>query len=111
MYKILVPTDFSACATFAEDLALSIAKKVEGEVHFYHRAAIPHNWKDITENDKNRFPEIWDEVRSTELNLQRCMVKAKEKQVNSKRVYSHGKLIENVIDYVDTFDIDLIVKG
>ena len=57
MFKILVPTDFSPCASYATDVALQIAAKLHGEIHLYHRTDMPPNWGELSEKEKECYPK------------------------------------------------------
>ncbi len=113
MYKILVPTDFSTCAKNAEDVALQIAEKVGGEVHFYHKTNVLHDWQQLTEEQRKPFPESAQAIKEVEANFAKLLAAQQKAYPNVavKTIYSHGRLIENISDYIDSFNIDLLVMG
>ncbi|MEZ4886904.1 MAG: universal stress protein [Chitinophagales bacterium] len=113
MLKILVPTDFSNCAEAATDVALQIAQLQNGEVHFYHRIDIPHNWNQLTADEKALFSETKSNIKQVHDTLEELEKQAKRKYPSVRIVttFSHGHLINTVTQYVDAFDIDLMVVG
>ena len=113
MFKILVPTDFSDCAEHALNVALQLAQRLKGEVHLYHRVDIPHNWHQFSEQEKSYFPEIKARVAKTQtqlLNL-RDQVESKYQEVKIINSFSYGHLLGNILQYAETYQIDMIVMG
>ncbi len=113
MFKVLVPTDFSDCATHALNAALQIAQKLNGEIHLYHRADIPHNWHQFSEEEKNCFPEIKTRVAKTKRELQAISQQIERKYQSVKIItsFSYGHLLNNILTYAESYEIDLIVMG
>ncbi len=113
MIKILVPTDFSICATNAANVALQIANQLNGEVHFYHRMDIPQIWNDLSIEEKKVFTETQVSIKKAHEALNQLEKKSKENYpgIGITTTFSQGHLITTIGQYVDTFDIDLIVMG
>ncbi|MGB1242007.1 MAG: universal stress protein [Chitinophagales bacterium] len=113
MIKILVPTDFSSCANNAVDVALQIANQLKGEVHFYHRMDIPHIWNELSAEEKSVFTETQVNIKKAHqaLNILERQSKETYPNVRITTTFSQGHLISTIGQYVDNFDIDLIVMG
>ena len=113
MFKILVPTDFSKCAGHAMNVALQIAQKLHGEIHLYHRTDIPHNWQQLNEEEKNCFPKVKANISHTQHQLQALehQIEVNYPQVKIVSSFSYGHLLNNILAYADTYEIDLIVMG
>jgi len=113
MIKILVPTDFSTCANNAVDVALQIANQLNGEVHFYHRMDLPNIWNELSVEEKTAFTETQVKIKKTHEALNQLEKRSKEAypKVRITTTFSQGHLISTITQYVDAFDIDLIVMG
>lgn len=114
MFKILVPTDFSPCATYAMDAALQIAAKLHGEIHLYHRTDVPPpNWDELNEKEKKCYPKIKMDIDAiqTRLNLLEKQIAEREEKVKIVSSFSYGHLLNNIVSYSEIYEIDLIVMG
>lgn len=109
MKSILVPTDFSACATNAMDAAMQLAKKFEATVHLYSCLDLPWNWKTMTASQKEQHPVAMQNIYIAEVLIKD--IKKKYSEVKIESALSGGNLIENINDYVKMFKIDFIVMG
>ena len=111
MKNILVPTDFSACATFATKAAFDIAAYYGATVHLYTKINIHNNWINLSAEEKQQYAEDRQRIHNTELLLDEWKRKAIERQIPIKVNWSGGNLIENIRDYTTTYNIDFIVMG
>ncbi len=113
MFKILVPTDFSPCATYAMDAALQIAVKLHGEIHLYHRTDVPSNWSELNEKEKQCYPKIKMDIANiqTRLNILEEQIAEKYEEVKIVSSFSYGHLLNNIVSYAEAYEIDLIVMG
>lgn len=111
MKNILVPTDFSACATYATRAALELAKFHKASIHLYTKINIPYNWINLSKEQKEEYPESAQTIYNTELLLNEWKRKANEQGVELKPVWSGGKFLNNIEDYTQTYNIDFIVMG
>ncbi|MEK7256144.1 MAG: universal stress protein, partial [Bacteroidota bacterium] len=66
MHHILVPTDFSTCAGYAEDLAVEIAKKSKAEVVFMNGLTVGVDWVSLPKDKETRYPEIKAQIGHAE---------------------------------------------
>lgn len=111
MKKILVPTDFSDSAYFASDVAMSLAGKMDAEVHFYTRIALQSQWSEITEGGKINHPEESPEFGEMKQNFKELREKYASYDTRIITSYSHGNVVEVVANYIDKEEIDLVVMG
>ncbi|MBK8493027.1 MAG: universal stress protein [Saprospirales bacterium] len=101
MKNILVPTDFSACARYAESAAIQLAKRFGATVffvHFLQSDAYPAN-----------SPE-WHQKRANKLILLED-IQRKYPDVAIKVDCLPGPLLDQVAHWVSAKGIDLIVMG
>jgi nucleotide-binding universal stress UspA family protein len=111
MKNILVPTDFSACATYATKVAFGMASQYDATIHIYTKINIHYNWINLNEEEKKQYPEDLQKIHNTELLLNEWQRIAKEKNIKLKTAWSGGELIENITDYTDDYKIDFIIMG
>lgn len=101
MKNILVPTDFSACAGHAIDVAFKLAKKFDSTVHLLHvitdaRAGDnEEEWNQSIENANILLKKICDEHPTVE----------------AVPLTATGKLMKVLEQYVAAHGIDLVVMG
>ena len=101
MKNILVPTDFSACATNAVEAAFMLAKKFESVVHVLHV---------ITDNKIQKDESEWQQaIDNASVLLEK--IKERHEEVDTTTLSVSGKLIPFIKDYVDAHGIDLVVMG
>lgn len=110
MKAILVPTDFSACAANAVRLAHSIAQKAGAHLYFLHM------FTDFSE--PVHVPHSSDHIIARHPKEGRCRARLKQLVTEAEQegieassifVYDHGT--EKVSDYLESYDIDLVVMG
>lgn len=111
MKKILVPTDFSACANYAADVAMALARKLSAEVHFYTRVHVHPLWDQLSEKEKMDFPESFARIQETRRQFQDLRDRYRSAPVRIVTSYSHGDLIDVVSRYIEAENIYLIVMG
>ena len=108
MKRILVPTDFSACANAAAEMALQIAKLNEAEIYFLHLstdystpAHVPG--KSVV-HDSSEIGIIKDKLDQ--------LVKAAEADgIRANRELVIGSGQEQIKDYIQPYKIDFLVMG
>lgn len=113
MRKILVPTDFTEVASFATEMALRIAAKLEAEVTLLHVVNIPTGVLtddagrviDDGENDLSSYKKLLNNV-----NEKMAELKASLSDKVSTEVIE-GVLNEALIKYITIKQIDLVVMG
>ena len=111
MKKILVPTDFSACAMAAADTAMDMARKMSAEVHFYTRVHVHPLWDHLSEKEKMDFPESFARIQDTRKKFQELRDRYRNLPVRIVTSYSHGDLVDVISRYIEAEDISLIVMG
>ncbi|MCP4124951.1 MAG: universal stress protein [Bacteroidetes bacterium] len=111
MKKILVPVDFSKCSDIALQQASRIAKVLSAEVHLYHVASLHPYWRDLSTSDKAAYKENEELASKIEENLLSRKSKLLSQGVEVKVSYNHGHVIENIIKYSTTNEVDLMVIG
>ena len=112
MKKILVPTDFSACADRATEIALELAKKDQVEVHFIHLMDIPIDWVNLGEADqKKMYPDITAKVKEINNQLDALINKATSVGVSSKKFVFYNCNYKYIIEHIENFKCDFVVMG
>ncbi len=109
MKRILVPTDFSDCATDATDVAIYLAKKSHSEIHFIHLVRTPVDWKNLRIEKEKNFPETLHEIGHSKAMLLELRQNAKKAglKVQTNLIYDNGE----IIDQLKQFEYDFIVMG
>jgi nucleotide-binding universal stress UspA family protein len=111
MKKILVPTDFSECAQYAADVAIDIAARLDAEVLFYTRVDVHPLWDQIEERSRRDFPESFARIQEAKVKFQALRQQYEDCQVKISFVYSHGDLVQNIIETIDQGQIYMIIMG
>ncbi len=111
MKNILVPTDFSACATYATEVAFELAAVHKACIHLYTRIDIPEKWHNMSDMEKEANSEALQNTRNIEVLLNDWKRKANAQGIAMKMYYSGGKFLKNVEQYVEEQEIDFIVMG
>lgn len=111
MKNILVPTDFSACATFATKAAFELAKFYDATIHLYSKINIHYDWIHLSPEEQKQYPEDLQKIHNTELLLNEWVRKAKEQNIKLESTWSPGKLLDDIKAYIENYQIDFIVMG
>lgn len=111
MKNILVPTDFSACASYAVDAALLFAEKFNAKVHFFSCLNIPANWLNYSEEKRNTYPESQQLVANTDQLLNQFRDKAVAKGVETETIITGGELIKTLEEQVIAIGADFVIMG
>ena len=111
MKRILVPTDFSDCATKAAKTAIEIARKSGAEIHFLHFMAIPINWVQMEKDQDVMYPDITNEVKQVNYQLEELVKLANLEKVNAKYFLGYNESSYNIIEHARKNFIDLVVMG
>jgi nucleotide-binding universal stress UspA family protein len=109
MKQILVPTDFSACANNAAELAFRFARQFNSNVYLYSRIDIPDNWGSLSEEKQNTFPEAQQTIHNTEVLFKAYI--DQNPDVIIKTFYSGGNMFKNIEAIVQDNAIDFVVMG
>jgi nucleotide-binding universal stress UspA family protein len=105
MKSILVPTDFSACAKNAEDVAIDLAKRFTSRLHFFHQIALKEKGE-ISTGQREEFDRQAENARS--------LVAAKMKeypQIDYDVEITTDPLYQGLQSYVNVKAIDMVVMG
>jgi nucleotide-binding universal stress UspA family protein len=109
MKNILIPTDFSACASYAVEAGIELAKRYESKVFLFHNAAVPDHWVTLSAKERAEKPEsnqIW--VNAEVLLKDIC---DKNSEVPIETIISGGNLVKNIGNISKEKHIGLIVMG
>jgi nucleotide-binding universal stress UspA family protein len=111
MKKILIPTDFSECASYATQYAFELAKKLNCELEFLHVISTPVDWVKIPFENEKLYPEILDHIRIAKNELAVLEKKSKDKNIKatSSLVFNVGN--EDLASYINESEYELIAIG
>jgi nucleotide-binding universal stress UspA family protein len=111
MKRILVPTDFSDCASKAAKTAIEIAKKSGAEIHFLHFMSIPVNWLRMEKDQDDVYPDINNEIKQANHQLEELVKIAGLEDVPARYFLGYNECSSNIIDHIKAEQIDLVVMG
>lgn len=111
MKKILVPTDFSACALSAENYAFLLAKKADAEMVFLHIIITPVDWSKLRKEQEDLFPDTKKAISDAKIKLNELIHKAQTHGIRASKllVYNNGNV--KIHEFVASEHIDLVVMG
>ncbi len=109
MKNVLIPTDFSACAGYAVDAGMKLAKRFGAKVHLLTKVDIPENWDELSEPEKLALKESSQVVRNALVLLKN--IKEQYPEVETKIAYSGGRLVKAIKNYANSNGVDFIVMG
>jgi nucleotide-binding universal stress UspA family protein len=111
MKKILVPTDFSACASAAENYAFLLAKKADVELVFLHIIVTPVDWSKLNKEQENLFPDTKKAIAEAKIKLNELVKKAVQLGILASKllVYNNGNV--KIHEFVTSEKIDFVVMG
>ncbi len=111
MKNILVPTDFSACATHAMDLGFAFAEFYDAKLHFYNCIDLPNGWDEMTEEQKNEFPDSQQLIKNVNVMFESWKSRAKRDGIRLEIVISSGNFIKELERKVIEKKADFVVMG
>lgn len=111
MERIIVPTDFSECAGFAENAAIEIAKKCNARLTFLHGIHAASEWSPLVLNETNKNP-----AQEKQINLANRELEDRVNVARSHGVAAHKSLVflynsKNLVHAIMEDRHDLIVLG
>ena len=109
--KILVPTDFSDCATFGVDIAIDIANKANSEIHFMHIISTPIDWVKLPVHKEGIYHETKLKINLARGRLNKLVKRAKENGLSARHFIVYNKTYEEILNHVDNYNVDLVVMG
>ncbi|MFM7195403.1 MAG: universal stress protein [Bacteroidota bacterium] len=109
MKKILVPTDFSSCATDALAVAVQIALKTRAELFILHMETVP----DLTVHAGAMVTAIGEQapVRKSRSELFRIADEVEHQGLRVHTIFVEDVSGERITDYLLPYGIDLVVMG
>ena len=111
MKKLLVPTDFSACATYATEVAIALAEFYSAKLILYHQLELPASWDTFSEDEKLRHPEVIQQIQEAVEKMETWKACAAELGVALTFHYSSGNLVDEIRTKVQNEQIDFVVMG
>lgn len=109
MKNIFVPTDFSACASFAVEVSMQLAHYYEAKLHLYSCLDLPWNWQTMAEEERARNPEALQKIANADTLFEK--IKTNNPTLEIIATTSGGSLLENITDYVKNCGIDILIMG
>jgi nucleotide-binding universal stress UspA family protein len=110
MKRILVPTDFSAHANNALQVAAQIAKKTKAEIFLIHMLEIPTQINDAIAGAAG-VPEVMLFIKKINETLLKSKEKNSLKGVKVTESIKFGRTFEGILSFSKKNEIDLIVMG
>ncbi len=107
--KILVPTDFSACAHYALDAAAQLVQKLGGSIHLYHEMPLPNNWQKLTAKERKLIDEQTQVIKNIDVLFE--SLKQEYPRISITGSYSNGDLWSEIEQIIKVEEIDLVVMG
>ena len=108
---ILVPTDLSDGARFAENAAIEIAKRKKADLTFIHGMSVGFRWDLLTEGRQKQYPEVSAAMERADQMLEERIAVAAKKGVSAKKsivfIEGHKSMGNNLL--ADGYD--MIVMG
>lgn len=111
MKKILIPTDFSACARASENLALAVAAKGNLELHFLHVMNAPQEWVHLPLEREKEYPSVTKRINEAKNNLSELMTEANKLNIEAKEFLHFNYGAEAIYKHIEAFDIDMVIMG
>lgn len=111
MKKILVPTDFSDCAAFAEKTAIALSKVLSGELKFYHFMGLPIQWIESDELRNKLYPDIALQIDEIKEALETRVKHAEKAGIQASYLIGHNDTADHILSQVQDHDINLVVMG
>ena len=110
MKKILIPTDFSECASKAVSCALKLSETNDLEIHFMHIAQVPVDWQSHQDSAK-LYPEVSKAINSHHVQLGKLVDMAEHLGINARKFLLFNKNYKAIIDHIGEHEIDFVVMG
>ena len=111
MKKILVPTDFSDCAVYATEVAMTIAQKASAEIHFFHMMGVPSDWVSLDLTESKLYASVTENVNKANSYLDELVKMAEAEGLTAKKMLQYDVSFRDILNYVDKAGIDFVVMG
>lgn len=109
--NILVPTDFTQSSVYALQAAIKFAKKISGQIYLFHQIDLPKGWDNMTEEEKDTFPDARKKEQEMQENFDKLMKEKKYAITHIHPIYSAGDFLTDAADLAKDYEIDLVVMG
>ena len=109
MKSILAPTDFSACAFQATEVAAKLARRFGATLHLLTCLDIPQNWSLLSARERAQLPEAQQSIYNTEVLFND--LRNRYSDIEVKTAFCGSRLTVEVRQYVEQHAIDFIVMG
>jgi nucleotide-binding universal stress UspA family protein len=111
MKKILVPTDFSECASAAAEVAIALAQKAHAEIYFLHISPDTTERPHVPVGIEHPKQEVNRDAVQSRNELSMLVARAEKMGLKATPVLVFDKGSEEIENYIEPFKIDLIVMG
>ena len=110
--KLLVPTDFSQQAMYALEVAVQFAKKYQAKIYLLHLLEMPELLIDGPGRQKtSELPEALYFMRLAHKKFEAILADPMLEGVEVIETAEFHGAFDGIMDYVEKYDIDLIVMG
>ncbi|MEL6866027.1 MAG: universal stress protein [Bacteroidota bacterium] len=111
MKQMLIPTDFSACASHAAELGFAMAELFEAKVHLFTQIELPSNWESLSPEEQKKNPEALQRIHNAEVLMKEWVEKAQQWNIPIVKRIAGGPLTKAIEAYAEKESIDFIVMG
>lgn len=122
MKKILVPTDFSAAANRAKEVAYQLASQSGAEIHFLHSVYTPIDWvkfdfttprvAQIPDPEKDKlYDELTKKIGQAKWNLMQLVDEAEKRGLSAYEHLAYDYAHKDIGVFAEKLEVDLIVMG
>jgi nucleotide-binding universal stress UspA family protein len=109
--KVLIPTDGTDYSSYALDYAMDFCKELHAEIVLVSVVDVHYEMYDVY--SEIHAPAQIDEMIRKQLNkaLDKQAAKIRERGIPVRKILKVGDVIQEILDTVETEDVDLIVVG
>ena len=111
MKNILIPTDFSACATYASEAAFLLAKQSGANLHFLTCLHIPSDWDNYSKERKNNYPDAKQLIKNANQLFEKYRHQARNEGISMTTNIRGGEFMKAVQKEVIATQADFVVMG
>lgn len=111
MQRIIVPTDFSECAGFAEKAAVDIAKQLNAQLTFLHGIHSGSDWPQVVMSETTKHPAMEQLIGEAEKQLYDRVKMATNQGVEARQSIVYLYNSKNLVHAIMEEQHDLIVLG
>jgi len=109
--NILLLTDFSEVSENAELYAIQIGKKSNAKMVIMHIVNTPIDWRNITLDKENLYPEIKSKIAHAKSKLFELINRFSEHGIEARQELVFNMSSENIPSYISADYFDLIIMG